>query len=84
MSEDAVFAATAGLKKPQKHLMIGIALKSLTSSRKVIEVMNRLGHCVNYHTIEGVEAEATFESAKPNLVTHIGMKLNPPCGTGVT
>ena len=25
-SEDVVFAATGGLKKPQKHLMLGIAL----------------------------------------------------------
>ena len=54
MSEDAVFAATAGLKKLQKHLMLGIALKSLTGSRNVIEIMNRLGHCVSYHTIEEI------------------------------
>ena len=26
MSEDAVFAATVGLKKPQKQLMLGITL----------------------------------------------------------
>ena len=42
MSEDAVLAATAGLKKPQKHLMLGFALKSLTGSRKVIEIMTVL------------------------------------------
>ena len=83
MSEDAVFAATAGLKKPQKHLMLGIALKSLTGSRKIIEIMNRLGHCASNHTIEEAETEATFESAKWNLVTPVGMKLNPRCETGV-
>ena len=82
MSEDAVFAATAGLKKPQKHLMLGIALKSLTGSRKIIEIMNRLGHCASYHTMEEVEMEATFESTKRNLMTPLGMKLNPRCGTG--
>ena len=64
MSEDAVFAATAGLKKPQKHLILGIALKNLTGSRKVIEIMNRLGHCVSYHTVKEIEKEATFESTK--------------------
>ena len=74
MSEDAVFAAAAGLKKPQKHLMLGIALKSLTGSRKVIKIMNRLGHCASYHTREEVETEATFESTKRNLVTPLGMK----------
>ena len=81
MSEDAVFAATTGLKKPQKHLMLGIALKSLTGSRKVIEIMNRLRHCASYHAIKEVETEATLESTKRNLVTPLGMK--PRCETDV-
>ena len=83
MSEDAVFAATAGLKKPQKHLMLGIALQSLTGSKKFIEIMNRLEHCASYHTTEEIETEATFESAKRKLVTPLEMKLNPRCGTDV-
>ena len=77
MSEDAVFAATVGLKKPQKHLMLGITLKCLVGSRKVIEIMNRLGHCASYHTMEEVEIEGIFQSTKQNLVTPVGMKLNP-------
>ena len=76
MSEDAVFAATVGLKKLQKHLMLGITLKCLVGSRKVIEIMNRLGHCASYHTMEEVEIEGTFQSTKQNLVTPVGMKLN--------
>ena len=83
ISEDVVFAATGELKKLQKHLMLGIALKSLTGSRKVVEIMNRLGHCISYHTIEEIETEATFESTKNNFFTSSGMKLDPKCGTGV-
>ena len=83
MSEDDVFAATAGLKKPQKHLILGIALKNLTGSRKVIEIMNRLGHFVSYHTVKEIEKEATFESTKRNLVTPLGMKRNPRYETGL-
>ena len=83
IGEDVVFAATSRLKKPQKHLMLGIAFKSLTGSRKVVEIMNRLGHCISYHTIEKIETEATFESTKNNLFTPSGMKLDPKCGTGV-
>ena len=33
------FTATGGLKKTQKHVMLGIALKSLTGSQKVIEII---------------------------------------------
>ena len=73
MSEDAVFAATAGLKTPKKYLMLGIALKSLTEHRKVIEIMNRPKHCASYHTIENVEPETTFESTRRNLVTFLGV-----------
>ena len=63
--------------------MLGIALKSLTGSRKFVEIMNRLGHCISYHTIEEIETEATFESTKNNFFTSSGMKLDPECGTGV-
>ena len=55
--EQIVFAATGGLKKPQKHLMLGIALKGLTGSRKDVEVMNRLGDCISYHTMEEIKTE---------------------------
>ena len=77
-----MFAATGGLKKPQNHLMLGIVLKSLTGSRRVVEIMNRLGHCISYHTKDEIETEATFESIKNNLFTSC-MKLVPQCGTGV-
>ena len=60
ISEDVVFAATSGLIKPQKHLMLGFALRSLTGSRQIVEIMNRLGHCISYHTIEEIKTEATF------------------------
>ena len=69
--------------KPQKNFMLGIALKRLTGSRKVSKIMNRLRYCAIFHTIEEVETETTFKSTKPNVVTPIGMKLNPRCGTGV-
>ena len=51
--------------------MLGIALKSLTGSQKVVEIMNRLGHCISYHTIEEIETEATFESTKTICLHHL-------------
>ena len=53
------FFATSGRKMPGKHLKLGIAVKSLTGSRKVIEMLNRYGHCSNYHMIEEIETEMT-------------------------
>ena len=57
--------------------MRGLALKRLTRSGKVVQVMNRLGHCINYHAIEEIETEATFESTNSNLFTPSGMTLDP-------
>ena len=46
--------------------MLGLALKSLPGSKKVIEMMNKLGHYVSYHTVEEIETEMTFEATKDN------------------
>ena len=43
--QDVVFNAISGKKKkPRKHLELGINLKSLTGSRGILKIMNRLGH----------------------------------------
>lgn len=48
--------------KTPKHICLGMALKSLTSSRKVIDIINRYGHCISYSAVEELETEATFTS----------------------
>lgn len=83
ISQDAIFSATSGRKKPKKHLMVGMALKSMTGSRKVIEMMNKLGHCASYNTLEEIETELTFEATSENTVTPNGMSLLSEYGTGV-
>lgn len=42
-----------GRVKPAKQLIMGMAIKS--SSRKLIEMLNRQGHSINYHAIEELE-----------------------------
>ncbi|GFW31675.1 uncharacterized protein TNCV_4683471 [Trichonephila clavipes] len=39
--------------------MLGMTLKSLTSSRKIIDIINRYGHCISYQGIEELETETT-------------------------
>ena len=59
ISQDTVYAATSSLKK-KKNLTLGLALNSLTGSRKVVEMMSRLGQCVSNHTIKEIENEMTI------------------------
>ena len=52
--QDIIYVATAWRKKPGKHLQLGMVMKSLTGSRKVIEILNRLGHGVSYNLVEEI------------------------------
>ena len=65
-----IFALTSGLKTPRKDLRLAIPTKILTDSRKVLDILNRLGHCATYSTNEELETKLLFEAIK-------GKRLNP-------
>ena len=41
ISQNVIFAASPGHKLLSEYLNLGVALKSLTGSRKVVEILNR-------------------------------------------
>ena len=41
-----------GIVKPSKHACLGLGLKSIVGSRKVIETLNRFDHSICYHTVD--------------------------------
>lgn len=41
-------------------MALGVSVKSLTGSKKLVTVLNRLGHGINYSTIEELETEAAI------------------------
>ncbi|KMQ91148.1 hypothetical protein RF55_9017 [Lasius niger] len=51
--------------------MLGLAMKSLTSSRKVLTILNKYGHSVGYTVAEELETEMTYTAYENN-------KLIPP------
>ena len=51
----------------------GVALKSLTGSTKVVEVLNCYGHCADYNAVEEIERELTFNATKTQMETPNGM-----------
>ena len=77
---DVVFAAFSGCKLPNKHLKLGVALKSLTGSRKVVEILNRYGHCAKYHAVE--ETELTLNATETQMETQNGMAACSKNGIG--
>lgn len=83
LSQDLIYAVTHGKIKTAKHITLGMTLKSITSSRKVVDVINKYGHCCSYNTIEELETEATFASSSRSNICPEGVQLSPGLCTGV-
>ena len=45
LAADTLFLVTNGRKKSSKHLKLGLAVKNMTGSKKLIGILNRYGHC---------------------------------------
>ncbi|MCG7875152.1 MAG: hypothetical protein N0C90_02335 [Candidatus Thiodiazotropha endolucinida] len=82
-AEDCLFVGSRGVVKPSKHVCLGLGLKSLTGSRKVIENLNRFGHCLSYHTVEALETDLAMSVTEKNSATPDGLVQQPGLGMGI-
>lgn len=64
-------------------MTLGLTLKSITSSRKVVNLLNRAGHCCSYNVIEGIETEATISACEASQISPEDAILAPNYCTGV-
>ncbi|CAH2089017.1 unnamed protein product [Euphydryas editha] len=60
-----------------------MALKSLTSSHNIIDIIHRYGHCISYPGIEELETETTYYAMRKSTVCPEVIKINPNLCTGV-
>lgn len=80
---DVMFACTRGRLKPGKHLNMGLGIKSMTGSRKVMEILHHFGHSVSYHTAEELETRLAFDIANRQLSTPDGLLMQAGLATGL-
>lgn len=78
-----IYAVTNGRLKTAKHLTLGMAIKSLTSSMKIVDILNRYGHCCSYTVVEEIETEATFNSTDETQICPDDIKEKPNQCTGL-
>jgi hypothetical protein len=83
MSCDVMFATSRGKIKPGKHLTMGLGMKSLTGSRKVINVLNRMGHSISYQIAEELETQLATEISERKISTPDGLLRQPGLMTGL-
>ena len=53
--QDIVYAVTCGKMKPTKHIALSFSVKSLTGNVELISILKRLGHCVAYSQMQGID-----------------------------
>jgi len=72
-SSDAVYNVSRGSVRPWKHIVLGLGLGTLTGSKLILRILNRLGNCLSYDEVKALETEFAFS----------GVELNPNRGTGL-
>ncbi|KAJ8685330.1 hypothetical protein QAD02_021123 [Eretmocerus hayati] len=82
-AQDIIYAVHRGKVLPSKHIKLGLTLKSLTSSRRAIDVLNGYGHIPSYTVLVGLETEATFSCSGKSNICPDDIVLRPDLGTGV-
>lgn len=82
-AEDLIYATSHGKIKPSKHISLGMALKGLTNSKKIINILNKYGHCCSYTVLEEIETEATFASSNRNDICPEGILRSNKLYTGL-
>ncbi|KAG5867932.1 hypothetical protein JTB14_018058 [Gonioctena quinquepunctata] len=60
IAQDIVYATTTGNLETSKHVCLGIAMKSLTNGKEIVDLLNCFGHCISYTAIPELETEATL------------------------
>ena len=65
LCHDIGYNLTNGQWKTPKHLLLGMSLRHITGSSKVVTFLDRLGHCVSHSTLLELET-AMCDSVKEN------------------
>lgn len=63
-------------------MCLGMTIKRLTGSSKVLEILSHLGHSVSYHTVEVMETYLATNINQRKLATPDGILQQPGLSTG--
>ena len=61
IAQDIIHCNTKGCVKLPKHTSLAMCVHHLTSSKRLIELLNRMGHCVSYDEMRAVNTSIAEE-----------------------
>ena len=80
LSQDVLFSVRNGNIKPRKHILMGMSMKSMTGSKKIVTMLNRMGHSINYHAVEEIETDLAYAILDRKETCPAGSIPVVPCG----
>ena len=83
VADDIIYGCSRGRIVPSKHVAMALGMKSITGSRKVIEILNRFGHSVHYHAAEEMETEIAEKILDQDSETPDGIERKEGLCTGL-
>lgn len=66
MRSDLIYTVTNGWVKPAEQLMLEVAFKMLTGSKKLVTILNKCTHTIAYLAAEEIESEMTYTATQLN------------------
>ena len=61
IGQDIVHSGSHGKVKTPKHMALAMAVRHLTGSKQIIKILNRMGHCASYDTVEMIDTALARE-----------------------
>ena len=61
-SSDLIFGVTRGKCITSKHFLLGLGLHNLTGQKKPVQILNHLGHCIDYNLVCEIETSQAEKS----------------------
>jgi len=83
MSSDAVFNVSKGSVRPWKQTVLGLGLGTLTGSKLILRIMNRLGYSLSYDEVKALETEFAYSTEEGDNDAPDGIELKGDLGTGL-
>ena len=74
---DTVFACSGGKLIPGKQLSLGFVMKSMTGSKGVVTLLNKLGHCASNETIRRIDLGLEETLQRDNTYVPTDLKRQP-------
>lgn len=82
-SQDSIFSIHNGKISPRKHIMLGMAVKSITGGRLVVDILNRLDYCISYTKVLEFETSAAYSCAAKKQLCPSGIIPTSTLSSGV-